>query len=124
MRSPAAVGGRAERLAREFLERQGLVTLAVNYRCPGGELDLVMANGTELVIVEVRYRARREPVDPALTVTASKRRRLLRATVHFLQHHARYCDYTLRFDIIGLCGTASAPDIRWLRNAFNGEELA
>jgi putative endonuclease len=98
--------------------------VAANYRCRAGELDLLMTDGAELVVVEVRYRARSEPVDPALTVTARKRRRLLRATVHFLQHHRHYRDCALRFDVLAICGPDTAPAMQWFRNAFNGEELA
>ena len=72
-----------------FSSAQGLRLVARNFRCRMGELDLVMLDGRLLVVVEVRYRTRPDPVDPAVTVTATKRRRLLRAASRFLQAPAR-----------------------------------
>ena len=97
--------------------------MAINYRCRLGEIDLVMTDTDELVIVEVRYRARPDPVDPALTVTAAKRRRLLRATAHFLQHHRQYRNCGVRLDVLAICGPAATPDKRWFQNAFTAEEM-
>jgi putative endonuclease len=118
------VGHRAEHYARSFLEHQGLTTVATNYRCRVGELDLVMESDEELVIIEVRYRARPDPVDPELTVTARKRQRLLRAAAHFLQHHPQFRDYGVRLDVLAVSGPETALQVRWFRNAFTADELA
>jgi putative endonuclease len=119
-----AVGGRAERLAQRFLERKGLRLVTANYRCRLGELDLVMTDGEQLVIVEVRYRARAAPVDPALTVTAIKRLRLLRATAHFLHTHPRFRHCGVRMDVVAITGPVEAAELRWLPSAFNAEDMA
>ena len=50
------IGSEAERVARTFLEQQGLTFVMQNYRCRSGEIDLIMRDGTELVFVEVKYR--------------------------------------------------------------------
>lgn len=122
--SASATGARAERAARGFLEARGLTTVATNYRCRLGELDLVMADGAALVIVEVRYRERPDPVDPALTITNRKRRRLLQATAYFLQHNRRFRDWSVRLDVLAVSGSLEAPAIRWIRNAFTGDDMA
>ncbi|HJX17417.1 MAG TPA: YraN family protein, partial [Acidiferrobacterales bacterium] len=49
-------GAQAEALACAHLERAGLRLLTRNYRCPQGEIDLVMDDRDTLVFVEVRYR--------------------------------------------------------------------
>ena len=50
-------GGRqAEDLAAHFLEKQRLKIVTRNYRCRGGEIDLVCRDGKVLVFVEVRLR--------------------------------------------------------------------
>ena len=47
-------GAAAETLAAEFLEARGLAVVKRNYRCRGGEIDLIARHATTLVFVEVR----------------------------------------------------------------------
>ena len=51
-------GDAAEALALRHLQRQGLKLVERNWRCAGGELDLIMRDGDALVLVEVRARSR------------------------------------------------------------------
>ena len=51
-------GDHAEQLACVFLQQQGLQLVTRNYRCRGGEIDLIMRDDDSLVFVEVRYRHR------------------------------------------------------------------
>ena len=51
-----ALGGYGERVAATHLTDQGLVVLDRNWRCPEGELDLVLRDGTVLVACEVKTR--------------------------------------------------------------------
>ena len=39
----ADLGPRGEKLAAQFLKKQGLKVLARNYRCPAGEADIIVA---------------------------------------------------------------------------------
>ena len=50
------VGSYGERLAAARLEELGLVVLDRNWRCPAGELDLVLRDGEVLVFCEVKTR--------------------------------------------------------------------
>ena len=54
--SSKAIGDLAESLAARFLEQHGLKVLTRNFRCRGGEIDLICRNGKTLVFVEVRRR--------------------------------------------------------------------
>jgi putative endonuclease len=65
-------GAQAEGLACAYLERAGLRLLARNYRCPQGEIDLVMDDRDTLVFVEVRYRRSNAFGTPAETVDRRK----------------------------------------------------
>ncbi len=51
-----ASGAGYELLARRHLEHAGLTFCAANVAVRGGELDLIMRDGTTWVFVEVRYR--------------------------------------------------------------------
>jgi putative endonuclease len=107
------LGRAAEQQAAAHLGRAGLQLLTRNYRCRGGEIDLVMRDGAALVFVEVRYRSRTGFGTAAESVDARKRRRLIRAAEHYLQaHRARG---PCRFDVVGI---DAAGRIEWLRDAF------
>lgn len=117
-----AAGQRAEDRALELLRHAGLVLVARNYRCPQGELDLVMAHGETLVMVEVRYRHNRGFGSAADSVDARKREKLLRAAQHFLQQDARYRRRPLRFDVVAINETdADRIEMDWIQDAFHAD---
>ncbi len=115
----AATGALAEAAALRFLCGRGLSLVARNFRCRAGELDLVMLEGSALVVIEVRYRRSAIWIDPAATVTAGKRRRLLQAASRFLQARPAFADHPLRFDVLALAGDLDAPACDWIRGAFD-----
>lgn len=106
-------GQAAEDLALAFLRRRGLALAERNYRCRGGEIDLVMRDGNTWVFVEVRYRKTSRFGPPQATVGSAKQRRLALAAAHFLGHNA---DCPARFDVIAMTG--DPPHIEWIRDAF------
>ncbi|NNM61924.1 MAG: YraN family protein, partial [Steroidobacteraceae bacterium] len=90
-----------------------------NFRCRLGELDLVCADGPVLVVVEVRQRSDERFGGALASVTAAKRRRILRATALLLQRSRHWRDATVRFDVVGIQGRPDAgAEIRWIRDAF------
>lgn len=114
-----AAGRQAEALAERYLLARGLRTIARNFHCRCGELDLVMQDGRQLVVVETRYRRRISPVTPADSVTVAKRERIARATEAFLQRHPRYDNLSLRFDFVAVSGPLNHPVVEWLTAAFD-----
>jgi putative endonuclease len=106
-----------EARAADFLTDQGLAIITRRYRCRLGELDIVACEDGELVVVEVKARAR---AGIALTsVGTAKRRRIVNATRHFLMRHNEWHPKPIRFDVIAFEGIDSEhPRIRWIRNAF------
>ena len=120
--STTSTGATAEEAAGRYLVAHGLIPVVRNFRCRAGELDHVMLDGDVLVVVEVRYRLRADPVDPAVTVTARKRRRLLQAASRFLQSQPRFRDHAMRFDVLALSGPLGAPRCDWIRGAFTTDD--
>lgn len=113
------IGAAAERAAEQWLKRQGLSTVARNYRCRRGEIDLVMRDAGTLVFVEVRLRSRSGFGSAAESVTVRKQRRLVQAARQFIAAHPRLRHLPCRFDVLAASGGAAAQAWQWLRNAFD-----
>jgi len=105
-------GAAAEALAARFLMARGLSIVGRNYRCRGGEIDLIVRDGKTLVFVEVRLRRSQAFGGAAESITATKRRRLRLAAQHYLLGLAR--EPPCRFDAI-LLDRLGAGNIEWLR---------
>jgi len=107
-----ASGAQAEELAAQHLMRHGLKVVERNYRCRGGEIDLVCKDGATLVFVEVRLRKNKSYGGAAASITRAKQQRLILAAGHYLAGKP-FPD--CRFDAVLLDGHA----IEWIRNAFD-----
>ncbi|MCB2197776.1 YraN family protein [bacterium] len=73
-----ATGKKGEQLAEKYLKRKGFRAVARNLRRKSGELDLLMWDGDELVIIEVRTVHLLGGYDPSDKVPPSKQKQLLR----------------------------------------------
>lgn len=82
-----------------------------------------MCDGRNLVIVEVRSRASATLARPADTITAGKRRRILRATQYLLLREPRLRGWPVRFDVVEVIGDGPRPAVAWLRAAFSGDDV-
>ncbi len=116
--TPQQRGDLYEALAQKHLERAGCVVLARQLRCPAGELDLVVRDGSLLVFVEVRQRTSSRYGGASASVTPAKQRRILRAARWFLGELVRrhfggitpYC----RVDVLAF----EPSGLVWHRDAF------
>ncbi len=97
--------------------RRGLRPVAQNFRCRGGEIDLVMLDQGCLTFIEVRYRRSSGFSSPAATVDAHKQRKLLRTAAMFLGRHEQFANHTMRFDVVAISGDR-AIEVQWIRDAF------
>lgn len=113
--SKKATGDDAERFAERHLHQLGLKTIARNYRCRFGEIDLIMQDGETTVFVEVRYRASQNFGGAAASINVAKQRRIIAAAEHYLSdlRHPPPC----RFDAI-LMHKLDAGAIDWIKDAF------
>lgn len=108
-------GKEAEDRAAAYLQEQGLSVVARNWRCRGGELDIICRHGPTLVFVEVRARSRADFGGASASITATKRRRLINAAQHYLASLGR--QPACRFDAVLIEG----GQLTWLRDAFQAE---
>jgi putative endonuclease len=112
------LGQEAEKLAKHYLEKQGLVFITQNYRCRSGEIDLVMRDNETLVFVEVKYRSRMDFGAAIEYFHASKRRKFESAIAHYLhQNKLNPSSIDHRIDIIGLDSHSKGQaKYTWLQN--------
>lgn len=107
-------GDAAEQLAATFLQEKGLTLLEKNFRCPYGEIDLVMRDGKTLVFIEVRLRSNDNYGGAAMSITQAKQQKLTRTAERYLQIHG---DAACRFDAI-LMQSTDPNAVEWIQNAF------
>jgi putative endonuclease len=113
-----ARGRRHETLALAYLESRGLRLLERNFRCRGGEIDLVMQDGPVLALVEVRMRGRADFGGAAASVGARKQGRLITAARVLLRARPALARLPARFDVVAIDGADHAASVEWIRDAF------
>lgn len=116
--STRAIGNFAENLAKQYLEKQGLICLYEQYHVPWGEIDLIMLDQDEIVFVEVRYRSNSDYGDPLETITRQKQKRLIKTALSFQQRFNWTNDFYLRIDVIGILEKQLNNEIIWISNAI------
>lgn len=138
-------GKLGERVAKKFLQREGMKFLVANFRSERGEIDLVFRddslgsaeprkkrswlsllagrlspgrNGACLVFVEVKTRSSEEWTRPAAAVDKERRQRLTRAGLDYLRL-LKNPQVKVRFDIVEvLLEGGAVREIRHLPNSF------
>ncbi|WP_319557290.1 YraN family protein [Thiomicrorhabdus sp.] len=111
-----AIGKRKENQAQKWLSKQGLKCVEENFRCRGGEIDLICRHDDYLVFIEVKYRKNLDHGHPSEFVTAGKQGKIRHCAEVFLQSHAEYQSCPMRFDVITFSGNDTQPE--WIQNAF------
>ena len=113
------LGRWGEKRCEKFLKAKGLKTLAKNYSCKTGELDLVMVDpdGT-IVFVEVKTRADEAFAPTESVVTRPKKTRLTRTARYFLTVN-NIENHPCRFDLVTIILPKSGTEqIKHYPNAF------
>ncbi len=121
-RDSRTVGLDAERLAGQFLQREGLISVARNFRCRLGEIDLIVRDKDCLVFVEVRYRTSNRFSRAGQTVDIHKQRKLIRTAAFFLAKRPQYANSVVRFDVVAIdADDRGERTIEWIKDAFRPE---
>lgn len=115
------IGQLAELNAQQFLEKQGLIFKAKNYRIKYGEIDLIMQHDNHLVFIEVKMRDNLNYGNTLEMISKSKQTKVIKAAKHYLMKHDLYDSAFCRFDVIGISSNKNNPskqEITWIKNAF------
>lgn len=117
--STSTTGERGERIAADFLQRQGYAVVARNWRDPldrRDELDLVCLDGEILVFIEVKTRTAAALVPGYFAVDKRKKKVVRRAATAYLRSLSPQ-PHTFRFDVIEvMVPVKGAAEIRHFEN--------
>ncbi|MFZ4858583.1 MAG: YraN family protein [Desulfuromonadaceae bacterium] len=114
-------GELGEEVAANFLIARGYRILECNFRCKGGEVDIIARDPEDksLVFIEVKARRGLSYGVPQLAVTPFKQRQISKAALTWLSKN-RLHDTNARFDVIAiLLHTDGQHAIDHIKNAFD-----
>ena len=122
MRQPArrvapTTGSQGERIAADYLIERGYHILERNFRCRGGEVDLIALDGSTLVFFEVKLRRSLTHGAALEAVTAVKESRVRKAAQVYLAYSGRVFN-RIRFDLVAIMKSGARTDITHLKAAF------
>lgn len=111
------LGELGEKLAANFLEANGYIILARNWRANRAEIDIVAKIDETLVFVEVKTRSTDYFGAPEEAVSKRKKRLLAAAASAYMEETGH--DWALRFDIISIVmQLGEAPKLTHFEDAF------
>jgi putative endonuclease len=96
-------GASAESVAAQMLIDKGYLIVERNFRCPGGELDIVARDGEILCFVEVRSRADAQYGHPVETIDRRKQKQVARTAMQYIGLRNPVFERS-RFDVVAITG--------------------
>ena len=111
-------GKQGEKMAANYLKKNGYKIVEKNYHCKFGEIDIIALDGDILSFIEIKTRSTNEYVPPEFTVTKHKQSKIKRSAGHYLGRHGienRDC----RFDIVAITMGKGKKDVILYKDAFS-----
>jgi putative endonuclease len=113
------LGERGEAIAAAYLQGQRFTIIERNFRCKGGEVDIIAREGKTLVFVEVKTRRTLSFGPPQMALTPFKQRQISKAALTWLAKKKQF-GASARFDVIAIVAPDhQVPQIEHFRNAFD-----
>jgi putative endonuclease len=114
-------GDQGEEIASAFLIARGFRIVERNFRCTGGEVDIIARDpgNKSLVFVEVKSRRSMTYGVPQLAVTPFKQRQISKAALTWIARNNQH-DQNARFDVIAiLLDAGGRHTVEHIINAFD-----
>jgi putative endonuclease len=119
MASHNDIGKKGEKLAAEYLVKNGFKLVALNWRFKHLEIDIIAYEQEVLVITEVKLRSTDYFGDPSEAVTKKKQKYLIEAAEAYLETIKGAPE--VRFDIISIIATTKGYQFEHITDAFTPE---
>ena len=121
--SAKSLGNSGEKLAAQFLQKNGYRILATNHRTSRGEIDIIAEEQSTLCFVEVKSRRDLSQGSPFEAISLSKQRKLSYMAAEYL-YRTKQGERNARFDVVGIVFSADgSPHIELIKNAFEAVGL-
>jgi putative endonuclease len=116
MNTRSALGKKGEDLAMRYLRNKGYTLLEKNWRFRHKEVDIIAADGKDLVFVEVKTRSSDFFGSPEEAVDNRKQRFLSDAAEAYIR--TRNIDTNIRFDVVSIILRQGYQSIDHIVDAF------
>lgn len=113
-----ATGKEGEKIAADFLKKNGYRIIDKNFRCPLGEIDIVAREKSAIVFVEVKTRQSSKLGYPEQAVGIRKQKKMSQLALWYLQKR-KLADISARFDVVAITMLPSGNEIKLFKNAFD-----
>jgi putative endonuclease len=112
-----SLGKFGEKIASQYLEREGYLIVEKNYRCKSGEIDIIIKKDNLVAFVEVKTRTSMvygEPVESINNIKTDKIRKV--ADFYLAINGIENCQ--IRFDVVLIQKVERKIIISHIKNAF------
>lgn len=109
------LGSEHERVAADYLRKNGYEILTTNFFCKAGEIDIIARNDGYLCFIEVKYRKDTSDGYPYEAVGLIKAGRISRSALFYMNMKGITQDTPCRFDVVSILG----DNIELIKNAFD-----
>jgi putative endonuclease len=111
------LGKWGEAYALQHLLGLGYALSARNYKFNRMEIDLIMADGQMLVVVEVKTRHSAELGEPWRAVNLAKQKQLIRVANYYTK--SIEWPHEVRFDVVSIVHNSNHTDLEHIKDAFS-----
>jgi putative endonuclease len=110
-------GNEKEQQACKWLKKQKIKILEQNYRCKGGEIDIIgLDKEKTLIFFEVKYRKTATHGHALEYISKAKQTKIILCAEFYLLNHPKQQHAAMRFD--GLTFQADQQEPNWLKDIF------
>lgn len=110
-------GNFGEKVTQKYLVKKKYKILERNYSCKLGEIDIIAANKSNIIFVEVKTRGEHSFSLPSESVTKSKQKKIIKTASLYLMYNP--CELQPRFDVAEVyISENKSYKINYIENAF------
>jgi|SRR5680860_778014 len=118
MKNKQSLGKYGEEYTVRIVQEAGLRIIALNYRCPKGEMDIIAREDETLVFIEVRTRQSSYRGWGEETITKKKAQRLQAIASFYVLQQGYKSWPSMRFDVVAIRWLGDNSEIKWIKAAL------
>ena len=113
-----SLGRLGEDLACNYLKKKRFNIIDRNFRCPKGEIDLIVRKNKAFRFIEVKYRRTPHFGLPQESIVKKKQRRIRNAAVWWLMNRFLPLDSEIHFDVVAITQLHNKTHYEYIEDAF------